>query len=124
MAKTFSTKEACELLCLTEKQIRKLDLEGFVTPVRVPRRGGGLRRAYSDQQMAELAMVAALKRKGFSLQMIRELIVAVRLSLLERPPYIFISSDFVIPCKTEREIVRLLCKARRGSFLLEPEYFV
>lgn len=67
MAQRFTSKEAVALTGITPRQLQWWDEGGIVVPARV-----GHSRLYSLDDMAELAVIAELRRKGFSLQRVRK----------------------------------------------------
>lgn len=66
MAQRFTSKEAVALTGITPRQLQWWDERGVVVPER-----SGHSRLYSLDDMAELAVIAELRRKGFSLQRVR-----------------------------------------------------
>lgn len=67
MAQRFTSKEAVALTGITPRQLQWWDEGGIVVPERA-----GHSRLYSLDDMAELAVIAELRRKGFSLQRVRK----------------------------------------------------
>jgi DNA-binding transcriptional MerR regulator len=67
MEKSFSSAEAIGLTGITGRQLQWWDERGIVVPERQ-----GRNRFYSEDDLAELAVIAELRRKGFSLQRVRK----------------------------------------------------
>jgi DNA-binding transcriptional MerR regulator len=67
MAASFSSKQAVKLTGITARQLQWWDERGIV----VPRRQGHS-RLYSPEDLAELAVIVDLRRRGFSLQKVRK----------------------------------------------------
>lgn len=62
----FTSLEVVKLTGITPRQLQWWDERGIVTPQRE-----GRRRMYSEEDLAEVAVICALRRKGFPLQRIR-----------------------------------------------------
>ena len=67
MSTTFSSSQVSELTGITLRQLQWWDERGIVTPARE-----GHRRLYSPEDLAEIAVICELRRKGFSLQRVRK----------------------------------------------------
>jgi DNA-binding transcriptional MerR regulator len=67
MANRFTSREAVALTGITARQLQWWDESGIVVPERA-----GHSRLYSLDDIAELAVIAELRRKGFSLQRVRK----------------------------------------------------
>ncbi len=67
MERSFNSAEAMELTGITARQLQWWDERGIVVP-----RRQGRNRLYSEEDLAELAVIAQLRRKGFSLQRVRK----------------------------------------------------
>jgi DNA-binding transcriptional MerR regulator len=67
MPDCFSSQEVIALTGVTARQLQWWDERGVVKPERV-----GHRRLYSMQNLAEMAVICELRRKGFSLQGVRK----------------------------------------------------
>jgi DNA-binding transcriptional MerR regulator len=63
----FSSQEVIALIGVTARQLQWWDERGVVKPQRE-----GHRRLYSMQNLAEMAVICELRRKGFSLQGVRK----------------------------------------------------
>ncbi len=66
MEKQFTSAEVVKLTGITPRQLQWWDERGIVRPQRE-----GRRRMYSAEDLAEVAVICALRRKGFPLQRIR-----------------------------------------------------
>ncbi len=67
MAQTFTSNEVVELTGITPRQLQWWDERGIVVPERE-----GHRRLYSLDDLAEVAVLVELRKKGFSLQRVRK----------------------------------------------------
>lgn len=67
MGTTFSSSQVSELTGITLRQLQWWDEHGIVSPARE-----GRRRLYSSEDLAEIAVIHELRRKGFSLQRVRK----------------------------------------------------
>ena len=65
----FTAREVVRLTGITARQLQWWDERGIVVP-----RRQGRRRIYDFEDLAELAVISALRRKGFSLQRIRRVV--------------------------------------------------
>lgn len=63
----FSSQDVVRLTGITPRQLQWWDERGIVVPLRQ-----GHRRLYSMQDLAEMAVITELRRKGFSLQKVRK----------------------------------------------------
>jgi DNA-binding transcriptional MerR regulator len=63
----LTSQQVLELTGITARQLQWWDERGVVVPAR-----SGHRRLYSMEDLAELAVICELRRKGFSLQRIRK----------------------------------------------------
>ncbi len=66
-AKQFTSNEVVALTGITPRQLQWWDERGIVVPARE-----GHRRIYSFDDLAEVAVLCELRRKGFSLQRVRK----------------------------------------------------
>jgi hypothetical protein len=64
---TYSSSQVASLTGITLRQLQWWDEHGIVVPSRV-----GHRRLYSPEDLAEIAVICELRRKGFSLQRVRK----------------------------------------------------
>jgi DNA-binding transcriptional MerR regulator len=63
----FTSRDVVELTGITPRQLQWWDERGVVVPARE-----GHRRLYSMEDLAEIAVICQLRRKGFSLQRVRK----------------------------------------------------
>lgn len=68
MEKQFTSAEVVKLTGITPRQLQWWDERGIVAPGRE-----GRRRLYSQDDLAEVAVICALRRKGFPLQRVRRI---------------------------------------------------
>jgi DNA-binding transcriptional MerR regulator len=95
MNQSFTSSQVSERTGLTPRQLQWWDEQGIVVPARE-----GHRRLYSAKDLAELAILCDLRRRGFSLQRIRKLILLLRrefghrlADLLSRGPGLHLLTD-------------------------------
>ncbi len=69
MQQTFSSRDVIHLTGITARQLQWWDERGLVVPVRE-----GHRRVYSFEDLTEVAVICELRRKGFSLQRMRQVV--------------------------------------------------
>jgi len=67
MQDSFTSRQVVELTGITPRQLQWWDERGVVIPARE-----GHRRLYSMEDLAEVAVICELRRKGFSLQRVRK----------------------------------------------------
>src|SRR5437764_278425 len=67
MPRSFTSREVVSLTGITFRQLQWWDERRIVVPAR-----DGRRRLYSDEDMAEVAVICELRRCGFSLQRVRK----------------------------------------------------
>ncbi len=67
MQNSFTSREVVEYTGITPRQLQWWDERGVVVPARE-----GHRRLYSMEDLAEVAVICELRRKGFSLQRVRK----------------------------------------------------
>ncbi|MBV8051870.1 MAG: MerR family transcriptional regulator [Acidobacteriaceae bacterium] len=67
MNDSFTSRDVAELTGITPRQLQWWDERGVVVPARE-----GHRRLYSMEDLAEIAVICQLRRKGFSLQRVRK----------------------------------------------------
>ncbi len=66
---TYSSNQVIELTGITARQLQWWDERGLVVP-----RKEGHRRLYSLDDVAEMAVICDLRRRGFSLQRVRKVV--------------------------------------------------
>jgi DNA-binding transcriptional MerR regulator len=69
MEERFTSAEVVELTGITARQLQWWDEQGIVVPARE-----GHRRLYSLDDLAEMAVIADLRRRGFPLQKVRRVV--------------------------------------------------
>lgn len=69
MASVFTSQDVINLTGITPRQLQWWDERGIVVPSRE-----GHRRLYSENDVAEIAVICELRRRGFSLQRVRKVI--------------------------------------------------
>jgi DNA-binding transcriptional MerR regulator len=69
MEERFTSAQVVELTGITARQLQWWDEEGIVVPCRE-----GHRRLYSLDDLAEIAVIADLRRRGFPLQRVRRVV--------------------------------------------------
>ena len=79
MADRLSSNEVAALTGISLRQLQWWDERGLVVPARE-----GRRRLYSLDDLAEVAVIAELRRKGFSLQRMRKVMRFLRQELGKR----------------------------------------
>jgi MerR-like DNA binding protein len=68
MNREFTSAEVVKLTGITPRQLQWWDERGIVAP-----RREGRRRLYSQEDITEVAVICALRRKGFPLQRVRRI---------------------------------------------------
>jgi DNA-binding transcriptional MerR regulator len=68
MEQQFTTAQVVRMTGITARQLQWWDERGIVVPARE-----GRRRLYSQDDVAEVAVICALRRKGFPLQRVRRI---------------------------------------------------
>ena len=69
MQEAFTSAQIVELTGITARQLQWWDEQGIVVPARE-----GHRRLYSLDDLAEIAVIAELRRRGFPLQRVRKVV--------------------------------------------------
>ena len=69
MDQQFSSRDVVVLTGISPRQLQWWDERGLVVPSRV-----GHKRLYSWEELAEVAIICELRRRGFSLQRVRKVI--------------------------------------------------
>jgi DNA-binding transcriptional MerR regulator len=112
MKQSFTSSQVRERTGLTARQLQWWDEQGIVAPARQ-----GHRRLYSAKDLAELAILCDLRRRGFSLQRIRKMMALLRHEfghrlgdLLARGPGLHLLTDgeSVFLRDSERGVIDLL----------------
>ena len=68
MKRSFTSNEVVAMTGITPRQLQWWDERGIVVPARA-----GRRRLYSVDDLAEIAVIVEMRRKGFSLQRMRKI---------------------------------------------------
>jgi len=84
----FTTNEVSQLACVTLRQLQWWDERKVVSP-----RHEGHRRIYYEPEVVEIAVIAELRRKGFSLQAIRRVLRFMQKKLPEFSEFIDAGKD-------------------------------
>jgi DNA-binding transcriptional MerR regulator len=79
MAEWLTSKQVSDLTGISLRQLQWWDERGLVVPERQ-----GHRRLYTLEYLAEVAVIAELRRKGFSLQRMRKVVRYLRQELGKR----------------------------------------
>lgn len=112
MNQSFTSSEVSERTGLTPRQLQWWDEQGIVVPSRQ-----GHRRLYSAKDLAELAILCDLRRRGFSLQRIRKMILLLRREFGQRLAdlasggsalHLLTDGESVFLCDSERGVIDLL----------------
>ena len=112
MIDSYTSSQVSERTALTPRQLQWWDEQGIVVPARQ-----GHRRLYSAKDLAELAILSDLRRRGFSLQRIRKMVGLLRrefghrlAELLSRGPGLHLLTDGETSflCDSERGVIDLL----------------
>ena len=69
MQESFTSREIIRLTGITARQLQWWDERGLVVPAR-----DGHRRVYTFEDLTEVAVICELRRKGFSLQRMRQVV--------------------------------------------------
>jgi DNA-binding transcriptional MerR regulator len=77
LKKTYSSREVAALTGLTARQLQVWDASGLLMPAIRPRRtdaGGYTERRYTPIELFELLVLAELRRHGFSVHRLRQIV--------------------------------------------------
>ena len=77
LKKTYSSREVAALTGLTARQLQVWDAGGLLIPTMRPRRtaaGGYTERRYTPIELFELVVLADLRRRGFTVHQLHELL--------------------------------------------------
>ena len=108
----YTSREVSERTGLTPRQLQWWDEQGIVVAARQ-----GHRRLYSAKDLAELAVLCDLRRRGFSLQRIRRMIDLLRRQFGHRLAdlaargsglHLLTDGDSVFLCDSEHGVIDLL----------------
>src|SRR5262245_18307193 len=81
LKKTYSSREVASLTGLTARQLQVWDAGGLLTPTVRPHRteaGGYTERRYTPIELFELLVLADIRRRGFSVHQLHELLRILR----------------------------------------------
>lgn len=126
---TIPKNTVTDRLAVSDRQLRFWRKTGLVVPAAAenPRPEAKQRLLpayfYSPDQFAQISVVAALKRKGMGLPIVRDVFPYLVDALHQRPPYLIVTRDNAWPCKSEFEAIRVLARLRGTAYLVEPEYW-
>lgn len=117
MEERFTSAEIVRLTGITARQLQWWDEQGIVVPARE-----GHRRVYSFDDLAEIAVVADLRRRGFPLQRVRKVVRFLQRQLGKRlvqtvsegGEYHLLTDGFHLYLETSaKQIVDILKNARQ-----------
>jgi DNA-binding transcriptional MerR regulator len=118
----FTSNQVAEATGISLRQLQWWDEQGLVVPTRA-----GHRRLYSMDDLAEVAVIAELRRKGFSLQRMRKIIRFLRQEIGKRlVETVGGNSDYHLLTdgrriyleNSEKQIVDILKNARQPMFAI------
>jgi DNA-binding transcriptional MerR regulator len=122
MSQSFTSSQVSERTGLTPRQLQWWDEQGIVVPAR-----SGHRRIYSVKDLAELAVLCDLRRRGFSLQRIRRMMTLLRRDFGHRLAdlaargsdlHLLTDGDSIFLCDSEHGVVDLLRNAQQPLLAL------
>jgi DNA-binding transcriptional MerR regulator len=122
MVQSFTSSQVSERTGLTPRQLQWWDEQGIVVPARK-----GHRRIYSLKDLAELAVLCDLRRRGFSLQRIRRMMALLRrdfghrladLASRSSELHLLTDGDSIFLCDSEHGVVDLLRNAQQPLLAL------
>ncbi len=119
-ARSYSSSEVVRLTGTTARQLQWWDEQGIVVPARQ-----GRNRCYGFEDLAELRVIAALRRKGFSLQRVRQMMRFLQQELGERLAttvtaggeyHLLTDGETVYVADSAERVVDIIKSARQGVF--------
>jgi len=122
MVSSFTSSQVSERTGLTPRQLQWWDEQGIVVPARK-----GHRRIYSAKDLAELAVLCDLRRRGFSLQRIRRMLALLRRDFGHRLAdlatkgsdlHLLTDGESIFLCDSEHGVVDLLRNAQQPLLAL------
>jgi DNA-binding transcriptional MerR regulator len=122
MVPSFTSSQVSERTGLTPRQLQWWDEQGIVVPARK-----GHRRLYSPKDLAELAVLCDLRRRGFSLQRIRRMLDLLRrdfghrladLATRSSELHLLTDGDSIFLCDSEHGVIDLLRNAQQPLLAL------
>jgi len=120
MEERFTSREVIDFTGITPRQLQWWDERGVVVPARE-----GHRRLYSMEDLAEVAVICQLRRKGFSLQRVRKVMRFLQKEFSKRlaetvsgaSEYHLLTDGRTLYLETSpRQIVDILKNARQPMF--------
>ena len=87
LKKTYSSREVAALTGLTARQLQVWDAGGLLIPAVRPRRtaaGGYTERRYTPIELFELVVLADLRRRGFTVHQLRQIVRVLKEQFGER----------------------------------------
>ncbi|SRR5579885_370138 len=120
MKAQFTSRDVIEFTGITPRQLQWWDERGVVVPARE-----GHRRLYSMEDLAEVAVICELRRKGFSLQRVRKVMRFLQKEFSKRlaetvsgaSEYHLLTDGQTLYLETSpRQIVDILKNARQPMF--------
>jgi DNA-binding transcriptional MerR regulator len=87
LKKTYSSREVAALSGLSARQLQVWDASGLLTPTVRPHRteaGGYTERRYTPIELFELLVLADLRRRGFSVQQLHQILRVLRQQFNQR----------------------------------------
>lgn len=122
MQAPFTSRDVISLTGITPRQLQWWDERGIVVPAR-----DGHRRLYSMEDLAEVAVICELRRKGFSLQRVRKVMRFLQREFSKRlaetvsgtSEYHLLTDGKTLYLETSpRQIVDILKNARQPMFAI------
>jgi len=119
---SFTSRDVIQLTGITPRQLQWWDERGIVVPARA-----GHRRLYSMEDLAEVAVICELRRKGFSLQRVRKVMRFLQREFSKRlaetvsgtSEYHLLTDGKTLYLETSpRQIVDILKNARQPMFAI------
>ena len=121
MEERITSREVIQLTGITPRQLQWWDERHIVSPVRA-----GHRRLYSMEDLAEVAVICQLRRKGFSLQRVRKVMRFLQREFSKRLAQTVMGGDSEYHLLTDgksiyletspRQIVDILKNSRQPMF--------
>ena len=87
LKKTYSSREVCALSGLSARQLQNWDARGLLTstvPSHRTAAGGYTERRYTPIELFELLVLADLRRRGFSVQQLHQILRVLKLQFGQR----------------------------------------
>jgi DNA-binding transcriptional MerR regulator len=122
MQETFTSRDIIRLTGITARQLQWWDERGLVVPARQ-----GHRRVYSFEDLTEVAVICELRRRGFSLQRMRQVVRFLQREFSKRlaetvsatSNYHLLTDGRVLYLETSpQQIVEILKNSRQPMFAI------